>query len=165
MMFKSLSPKRSRRSDTITVSAENHSTDAEEKPRMNAAALLAGRLARNAPMSSVPSMMACGLSHVTTKAEPASFKSGAPVSTPVSSFGFERKSPTPIQMTTRLPAAKTILRSHGSASISAPMPKKHARLSEISSAITISAMGISRRFGCVSAALMTNKFCIPMGAT
>ncbi len=68
----SFSPKRSRNSDTMTVSAENQSTEAEVKPRINAAALPAGSEARNAPIRSVPSMMACGLIHVTTKAVPAS---------------------------------------------------------------------------------------------
>lgn len=42
----SFSPKRSRSSDTMTVNAENHSTEAEVKPRMNAAALPAGSEAR-----------------------------------------------------------------------------------------------------------------------
>ena len=54
--------------------------------------------------------------------------------------------------------------SHGRASISAPAPKKHASASETSQNTTTSAVAMARPSLWLKALLMTNRFCIPMGA-
>ena len=58
----------------------------------------------------------------------------------------------------------TMLLSQGAASISAPAPKKHAKASETSQNTTTSAVAMARPSLWLRALLMTNRFCIPMGA-
>lgn len=70
----------------------------------------------------------------------------------------------PINITIRLPIASTPFLSHGSASISAPTPKKHARLSDMSKNVIISAVRNAFFLGCVTAVFITKRFCVPIGA-
>ena len=119
---------------------KNHSTDALAKPQMKNTSLPAGRLARNAPSIMVPSMMACGLNHVTTQAVEITFQMGTFTSRPPSMLALERKSPIPIQMTMRLPMPRMTFCSQGRACISAPTPRKQARPSVMSKKMTISAV-------------------------
>ena len=76
-----------------------------------------------------------------------------------------RSKPTPMASTTRLPTSRTTRRTLGKTSSTAPIPKKQARARETSKKITMAAVASARRRGQVRAALMTNKFCTPMGAT
>ena len=76
MMFSTFSLNLAPSSDTMVESARNQITDALPKPQIKGRSPPAGRLARKAPSIMVPSMMACGLNHVTTKAVVKSFHTG-----------------------------------------------------------------------------------------
>ena len=118
----------------------NQITDALPKPKIKGRSPPVGRLARKAPSIMVPSMMACGLNHVTTKAVVNSFHTGTFTSLPPSSDALDRSSPIPIQMTMRLPSPRMTFCNHGKACIRAPAPKKQETPSETSHRITISAV-------------------------
>ena len=131
--------------------------------------------------------MACGLHHVTTPAvtmvcssslSPPNFEvtrcarlcdcevrdcgvCAAPSSPPLP--GNSR--PAPIRMTTKPPIARMASFSHAWSCMSLPMPKKQDSDNDTSKNSTISAVSSARRRGLVSAESMTNRFCIPIGAT
>ena len=77
-------------------SVRNQITEAEPKPQMKNRSPPLVRVARKAPSIMVPSMMAWGFSHVTTKAEPASFQMGTFTSRPPSRLALDRSRPMPI---------------------------------------------------------------------
>ena len=73
------------------------------KPKINGRSPPWGRLARKAPSIMVPSMRAWGFIQVTTKAVVNRRQRGTFTSLPPSREALDRSSPTPIQMTMRLP--------------------------------------------------------------
>ena len=105
---------------------------ADVKPRMKGRSPPAGSVALNAPNIMVPSMRACGLSHVTTNAATMIFKNGWLTSLPPSKLAFVLIRPMPMYITSRPPSPSMIFLSHGNASMSAPAPKKHVTPSEMS---------------------------------
>ena len=154
------------KSEMSVVTPKNQRTEAEPAPSTNGTSSPAGKEAWNAPKSIVPSMSACGLNQVTTHAFPASFRIGrSTFARLVSSVALLRKSPMPIQQTITLPTSRIASCSQRKRSISAPTPKKHASISVTSKKVTMSAVRYARPRFCVSAELMTNRFCSPMGAT
>ena len=73
--------------------------------------------------------------------------------------------PNPMRITTAPPTANTASCSHSYRCMSAPMPKKHDRDSATSNMVTMIAVNTALRLVLVSAELMTNRFCMPIGAT
>ena len=68
-------------------------------------------------------------------------------------------------MTSSPPTPRIIFCSHGKASIRAPAPRKQAIPRDMSQNIIIKTVAITRLSFWVIALLITNKFCIPIGAT
>ena len=142
-----------------------HRQEAEAEPSMSWEATAPGLPARKLPNSIVPSIRAWGLIQVTTKALAASLGRGMLTSTSRSRVGLSRSRPMPIHTTMQPPTIRIRRCSQSKRSTSAPMPKKQASARLMSKAITIRAVSRARRRGWVRAELMTNRFCIPMGAT
>ena len=140
-------------------------SETEAEPSMSWEATAPGLPARKLPNSIVPSIRAWGLIQVTTKALAASLGRGMLTSTSRSRVGLSRSRPMPIHTTMQPPTIRIRRCSQSKRSTSAPMPKKQASARLMSKAITIRAVSRARRRGWVRAELMTNRFCIPMGAT
>ncbi len=107
---------------------------------------------------------AWGLHQVTTQALAATLGWVRAASPPAWRTGFSRSSPT--QSTSprlRRPAARCAGARRSAPS--GPHAEETARASVTSKKTTIRAVSRARRRGWVRAALMTNRFCIPMGAT
>ena len=96
MMFSTFSLNLLPSRDTRVETVKNQITEAEPKPQIKGRSPPGARVARNAPSIMVPSMMAWGFSHVTTKAEAASFQMGTFTSRPPSRLALERRSPMPM---------------------------------------------------------------------
>ena len=134
------------------------------KPAMKNGSLLGSSVALNAPNIMVPSTMACGFSHVTTKDARIILAKGWFMSLSQDRSASDLMSPTPMHITSTPPRPSTMLLSQGRASINAPAPKKQAKASETSQNTTTSAVAIARPSLWLNALLMTNSFCIPIGA-
>ena len=116
----------------------------------------------------VPSMRAWGLHQVTTKAVEAVLArlvGRGPSASCSGGCSLVRSKPMPMASTMTLPTRRTTIPTAGKASIIAPTPKKQARAKETSKNTTTRAVSRARRRGWLRAALMTNRFWTPMGAT
>lgn len=151
-------------SDTISARLINHRQEAEITPNKKCSDYAWFIVALNAPKSIVPSITACALNHVTTQAAHTVLPSGICCAPPICrTLLFNRL--TPIYTTTSPPSSNMPSCTGGYFCITRPMPKKHASASVTSKKITISAVTSARRRVCVSALLITNRFCMPIGAT
>ena len=157
--------KRFRNAEIRRVSPMNQRNEADTTPKIKGKDWEAGRVTWKAPSIMVPSMIAWGLNQVTTKAEEIVFciESAEPPSD--SSVTLDLSRQIPMYMTIRLPPKRTAICSHGYSCMTSPIPKKQDRDKVASKKITINAVSRARRRPNSAAALMTNRFCGPMGAT
>lgn len=82
----------------------------------------------------------------------------------LTSSAFESTSLKPIYRTKMLPAEDIRRRSHMNLSMIAPIPKKHAEARDISKKITMNDTARTLGIRTETAELITNTFCIPIGA-
>ena len=160
-----LSLNRAEKKEIRMVIPRNHTKEAVEEPRISWVLTAPGLPARNPPKSRVPSMRAWGLNQVTTQALAATWGRGISTSTLWSMVGLSFNRPMPIQMTTAPPASRMSIFSQVNRSIRAPTPKKQASARLMSKKMTMRAVRMALCRGRVRAVLMTNRFCIPIGAT
>ena len=151
-------------SDTISARLINHRQEAEITPNKKCSDCAWFIVALNAPKSIVPSITACALNHVTTHACHTVLPSGICCAPPICrTLLFNRLMP--IYTTTSPPINNIAICTAAYFCIISPMPKKHAMARVMSKKMTISAVKSARQRGCVSALLITNRFCMPIGAT
>ena len=151
-------------SETTMASVINHRQEAESTPNKKCSDCASVMEALKAPSSIVPSITACALNHVTTQAAHTVLPSGICCAPPICcTLLFNRLMP--IYITTSPPSSNMPSYTGGYFCIISPMPKKHAMARVMSKKMTISAVKSARQRGCVSALLITNRFCMPIGAT
>ena len=109
---------------------------ADVKPRMKGRSPPLVALPLNAPNIMVPSMRACGLSHVTTNAATTIFQEWLVDVFAAIQARFRPNKAYAYDITSRPPSPSMIFLSHGNASMSAPAPKKHVTPREMSQNIT-----------------------------